>query len=732
MLAKVVYLSRLSLDQINGRQFFTAYVDDPESQMHGKKLKCSGFLPLERPELPLILDGELKNSGQDTVFFFNTVSFDGRNDPKKIAAFMRRCGIPCSDEKVAPILAVAVKYNGIFEMSRRTDAEELLIAVPGINATLAISITLKIREIMQEWLVFQKLRFHATDNIVSFTRQISRRFPDDAAERLEKDPYQVQMETGVNFRVIDKMALEAHVEPLSPKRIEALIFDAAKALMSGGNTCITFRQIVARVRGMAQKTGKEIPEPLLRDALSKASFLTVDPEFPDFYYTENLLDAEKTAAQEFIRLQASARPIPFHPEIIRKEEEAAGRPFGQQQMEAFQLLRETGICILNGDPGTGKTTTLRSMLSYLEQVWKLEYNKPLKICVMAPSGRAAQRAKESTGREANTIHKVLRYQPDPVKKYTCRGPEDPLDADIIVIDEVSMMGIEIFAQLLKTIKSGSLLLLVGDPNQLQSVDAGDVLNDLLSSGYTNTCHLTEVFRQSGESRIAVNAKKIIAGNSELQPGKDFKVFETTPTDTADCLRTVVMQHLSKHTSESIQILAPMKGGACGILNANLILEPIFNQEKRSIKIGKYSSGTEKRYKIKDRVIFLANNYRLGYFNGDVGYITDFSKKDITVLVGGDTEIVVPEESWSDMALSFACTIHKSQGSEYENVIIVLQKEAERMLDRNLLYTAVTRAKKTCTIISEPGTINKAIETERIGNRHTNLCARIERLAAAVA
>ncbi|MCR5624236.1 MAG: AAA family ATPase, partial [Lachnospiraceae bacterium] len=426
-------------------------------------------------------------------------------------------------------------------------------------------------------------------------------------------------------------------------------------------------------------------------------------------YSKSLKRAEERAANNVKRL-AINKAEPFSEQYIPIIEKECGMAFGKEQREAFFMFRDRGIKILTGGPGTGKTTTVKGL------ILNYRYMHPNhKIKLAAPTGRAAQRLAESTGMPAQTVHKLLNYVPYGDNP-TCKDGNDPIDADFIVIDEASMLDIELFDMLLEAVKNDTTILLVGDIHQLESVGAGAVLRDLLSAKTVNIKHtfLTEVFRQKGGSPIIDNSIKINNGEFDLETTDDFQVFKEA--NQIDCFNRVKELYLSLYNSNDLydtQILCPSYKGESGIDKLNVSIRDTLNPNGKTLVYG------WQKYRVGDKVIMTKNNMELGYYNGDIGVIKEIVEDNLTVSVK-DTDITLSRENFDDLSLAYAITVHRSQGSEFENVIVVLPKEPKSLLVRNLFYTAVTRAKKRVFIVTEGEALKTAIITDRTDDRRTKL------------
>lgn len=698
------YVKSLFYDAENGRNSFILKRRDTE-----ETVKVVGRFCLQQRGLPLCIDGNWKDSEYGKEFHIAHIALHAF-DAESMEQFFKELGIILLPRQVKKLMEVTPE--GMFEVSGHKDIEIQVSKRSGIELYKCVEIFTKIRFLIQELELFQII-LKAKGNCEDI-RKIMKAFLYNAMEVIESNPYEIIAKTDVSFLIIDRIAMERGEDPCSKERITAMLTWLIQRAVSQGDVYITDSYIYRAVSGM----DKRISQERIREVLKQHPDLISDGINKERYYEKELYREEIKAAKAFARLQHNAVDLPFYEEYIDIIERKRGRKFGKEQREAFMLLSSTGIKLLTGDPGTGKTTTENSLLEYLELLWQVMYGRKPEIVLCAPSGRAAQRMKETTGRNALTVHKLIEYQLIGNRIY-CKNEEDPLQADIVIVDEVSMLGISMFRKLLGAVKNGSLVLLVGDSNQLQSVDAGNVLMDLIDSGYVDRCHLTEVFRQGNESFINRNAKRIIQGRMPLYEGKDFALISCTPGETQKLLIQGSQRLIEESgDSDKIQILTPLRKGSCGVWKANELLQSIMNPDKGGICYGL------RNFRPKDRVIMMNNNYMLDYYNGDIGHILEVDQRSMKIRLE-DHEVILLKELYKDVDLAYACTIHKSQGSEYDYVLIVLQEEAMGMLDQNLLYTAVTRGRKKVVILYENDTISRAVTTHQRRKRNSSLADRID-------
>jgi len=382
-----------------------------------------------------------------------------------------------------------------------------------------------------------------------------------------------------------------------------------------------------------------------------------------------------------------------------------------------------GICILTGGPGTGKSTSIRALLMLLRM-------RKIDVALAAPTGRAAKRLSEATGAQAKTLHRLLEYAPHD-NSYQ-RNEDNPLPYQFVVVDEFSMVDILLFYHLLKALPRESHLLLVGDADQLPSVGPGNVLRDLLRCEAVPSIRLTELFRQAKQSKIIVNAHRINAGhmpNTKVEATSDFFFMaEEDPLRVQQIVLELVQRRLPARyhfkPMTDIQVLSPMYKGPVGVSILNEKLQAHLNPTSAAqVELG------DRVLRIGDKVMQIRNNYDKGVFNGDVGWIRSIHKENATLKVefveeAGPLFVSYEFHELDELILAYAVTVHKSQGSEYPVVIIPLVKEHRMLLQRNLLYTAITRAKRFCVLVGQPYALELAVRNDRVALRNTALAERL--------
>ncbi len=571
----------------------------------------------------------------------------------------------------------------------------------------ANTLYLRIKRTLTEYELFHEiLQLGGTYTNVSL---LISNYKERAISMLYQDPYMTGHICRFPFFVCESIAFKLKIGPMDIRRAKGLLNYAMDAVINNGDCFATIQIIKSEC-----------------DKLQRNSIIGITPiEYiismcilDDYYIVENnhiykkyMKENQDILANNIVRLMRSAKDLTFNNDVLVKLEKSSVITFSDSQKEAMNSLKKEGIKIITGGPGTGKTTLINLIIKYCSMVFP---NKG--ICLSAPTGCAAQNLAQKTSHIAETIHKTLGIQPYSKEKLMVTKV---LTDYVYIIDEASLIDMELASILFSAIPSNSIIILVGDVDQLPSVRAGNLLDDLINAGI-ETYRLTETFRQESGSSIIENAYKINNGDINLNiSSSDFQIWEAENEE--DAINLCLM--LADKGVDGWQLLCPTKKHNCGSIN---LCNQIQNERKMT---GIYKKYGNTNYFIDDHIIMLENNYEVGFFNGESGIITDIDEDGVEVNFGNDKSLYIKNVYLSQMALAYAITIHKSQGAEYENVIILLTAKAGHMINRNLLYTAVTRAKKTVNIIEEKGLLKKAI-TNLSKKRMSDLDIQIKNLLAA--
>ncbi|MCQ5075514.1 ATP-dependent RecD-like DNA helicase [Alistipes shahii] len=547
----------------------------------------------------------------------------------------------------------------------------------------------------------------------AYAAKIYREYGKESIDKVRENPYRLADDIwGIGFKTADGIAAKMGYEKEDPRRCRSGILYTLGQLSDEGHVYAGEEQLV-KTAGQLLEAG----ETAIRDTLAgmlQAEDLILDKDaiyLPPFYHAEcgtsrRLRDlAESTGRSLFDGL--------FDPSSLTAE---TGIEYDEVQLAAIRQAVTSKVMVLTGGPGTGKTTTTQGIIAALKKAG-------LRVLLAAPTGRAAKRMSEATGMEAKTIHRLLEYNPQDGYK---RNDENPLEGDALIVDECSMIDILLMNNLLKAVPVGMRLVFVGDIDQLPSVGAGNVLRDIIDSQRIPVVRLVRIFRQAQKSRIVMNAHTINQGRfPDTSNGRDTDFFfmrEDDPERAAETIVRLVKERLPRAYRESpdrIQVLTPMQRGVVGAANLNLLLQQALNPSGPSLGRGGYT------YRQGDRVMQLRNNYAKEVFNGDLGYIREVDTEDRMLTVDFDGKKVEYDVTELDeLTLAYATTIHKAQGSEYPIVVMPVLMPHFVMLQRNLIYTGITRAKKICVLIGATKALAYAVRNMSVLKRNTSLRERL--------
>ncbi len=561
----------------------------------------------------------------------------------------------------------------------------------------------------------------------TFAARIWKAYEDEALAVVREDPYRLALDIfGIGFKTADRLALNLGVPRESPRRAQAGVLHVLGAFSDDGHVYAP-RPALVESAALLLEVGAELAEEAVSD-LSGARQVVLEP-LPggegEAVYLPALHTAEIGAAARMEALLATpvGRVDIDVDRALGWFEERHRIDLAEEQREAIRRAVSRKVLVITGGPGTGKTTLVNAVVEILEK-------KSRKILLAAPTGRAARRLGDLTGREARTIHRMLEFSPRTATFE--RNPARPLDVDVLVLDEVSMVDIVLFHHVLKALPPHCQLVLVGDVDQLPSVGPGNVLRDLIRSRAVDVVRLTKIFRQAEESLIITNAHRVNRGEMPvLTPaaeGADFLFIEKEePLEILEEVKRLVSEEIPRRYRldpiEEIQVLAPMHKGDIGATNLNQALGALLNRRTESVTKG------ERILRLGDRVMQIRNNYQLDVFNGDIGRIESMDPESREVRIRFDDRLVAYDTGDLDEVVpAYACSIHKSQGSEYPCVVVPLHTQHFVMLQRNLLYTALTRGKRLVVIVGSRKALALAVRNNRIEERYTRLAERLARLA----
>ncbi len=597
------------------------------------------------------------------------------------------------------------------------NAPERMREVPGIGAAVTRAIAAAWRDSsgLRELTVF--LRGHGL--AASHARHIHKFYGKDALEVVRRDPYVLARTIhGIGFRTADAVAEKLGIPRNSIQRARAAVLYLLERMSDEGHVYSPFEHLEGQFR-----TALEMEPELAREAVNElaASGEVVVEQADDHtaVYLARLHEAEVNVARRIAELNAGRA---MNKDLIQRALDAAVRSseleLSPEQKSALRCALASRVTVITGGPGTGKTTLLRSLLAALAEVG-------LKPTLAAPTGRAARRLQEASGRDAKTIHRLLEYSPE--SGGFVRGKEFPLRTNYLIIDEASMMDVELASSLLSALTANCSLLLVGDRDQLPSVGPGSVLKDVIASDFVPVVQLREVYRQARRSLIVANAHRLNRGEfpdiSNDAEG-DFFFFERNAAeDVLATIKQLVQQRLIGRFGISdpreIQVLTPMNRGPLGTHILNRELQSLLNPSGRELRAG------DRVFREGDRVIQLRNNYDKDVFNGSIGRIVAIDSDKARVSVAfEETRAEYDLSELDELALAYAISVHKSQGSQYPAIVMPIHSSHYLMLRRNLLYTAITRAERVCVLVGTRSALQQAVRNQDERLRFSRLAARL--------
>jgi len=542
-------------------------------------------------------------------------------------------------------------------------------------------------------------------------------YGDGAMAILRNNPYQLAEDiSGISFKGADKIAMEMGIAKDSDARLEAGVAHTLQQATHHGHLFQPAGELLDEAVQLLDIARDPVEAALLRGVA--AGKIVRDG---DACYTPKQFEAEKGTADYLKRListPSESIDILNMENALKWVQKKLSIELAEEQQEAIRTGLTAKVMIITGGPGTGKTTVINSLLAILDR-------KTVSYALAAPTGRAAKRMEEATDHDAQTLHRLLEFSPKFGGFVRCET--DPLMRDLVIVDEASMIDMQLMFSLVKALPPFARLILVGDVDQLPSVGAGNVLMDIIASQVVPVVRLKTIFRQSAQSGIVVNAHRINIGEHPAFNTEDFFLIDRPQPERAlETIVEIVTERLPKTFNldpiRDIQVLSPMRRGETGMLRVNEALQAAMNPDGEPIAKRDLRKG--------DKVMQLRNNYELDVYNGDVGVITqvDTAAKEVEVAYDGQRRVLYGFDDLDDLGLAYAMTVHKSQGSEYPAVVIPMLSQHYMMLQRNVLYTAITRGKRLVVLVGEEKAINMAVHNSRIARRNTRLTERLRNQA----
>ena len=616
-----------------------------------------------------------------------------------------------------------------------------LIEVPGIGR-------LRVERIKESWAEQKEIKnimlfLQSHDVSTAHATKIYKTYGNQSIEIVKENPYRLADDIwGIGFRTADIIAGKMGFGEERFARLRSGIMYALNQLADEGH-CYGTREQVLTAAGELLKVDEALLVMTLDEMMRQRDVIVEKAKVPadetaDGVLHESVDEMAETQIEEAIYLQPfffsemgtakrldailhGMRSFRIQPEgLLERIGKKTGMQYDDIQQQAILAAIRNKVLVLTGGPGTGKTTTTLGIIAAYREAGA-------GIILAAPTGRAAKRLSETTGMEAKTIHRLLEVKPP--NGYQ-RNEENPLEGDVLIVDECSMIDIILMYNLLKAVPDNMTLILVGDVDQLPSVGAGNVLSDIIASGCIPVVKLERIFRQAQGSRIIMNAHRINKGQAiDTRGGRNADFFfaaQETPEEAADLIVKYVSENLPRYYHadpiRDIQVLTPMQRGLVGAVNLNQRLQDTLNRTRIFLRRG----GTE--YRIHDKVMQIRNDYNKEVYNGDIGFISsvDMDERELTVNFEG-RDVTYDATELDELVLAYACTIHKSQGSEYPIVVMPFMMTHYIMLQRNLLYTGVTRAKKILVLVGEKKAVSMAINNNKAVGRNTRLKERIRKI-----
>lgn len=676
-------------------------------------ITCVGTMPFFNQGDNVEMEGEIVyHDKYGEQFNISSISLLKPSSRSSIIKFLSSGNLKGIGKKTAEAIYEAFGKDSIDLVYQNTDR---LLEVEGIGKKKLEDIKLSVEETRDSRRSIEYLQ--GLNISYSLAMKIYQKYGESTIDLVKHNPYKlVEDIRGIGFAMADNIALNMQMDSSSKFRISAGLYHVLNAEADlNGHTCLKLDYLVDKSTSLLKLEAEKIKE-VINDDVIAGKLVLVSIEDVNYIYSASLLKAEKSVAMALASKidEKYIFDIDFDYDLS---------VFSDEQREAIKMAFESMVLVITGGPGTGKTTIINAICKILSK------NK-LSYALAAPTGRAAKRIKESTGEDAYTIHRLIGIRPDEiVAEY---NEDNPIEKDYLIVDEMSMVDIHLMKNLLAAVGEKTAIILVGDSDQLPSVGPGNVLKDILDTDIKSV-RLKKIFRQAGKSNIIVNAHRINEGKYPIlnEKDKDFFFIDADNRNFMDNLINLLKVRLPEYYKfdpiKDIQILSPSKKTDWGVANINDKIQEAINKENESLKVN------NRLFKLKDKVMQVRNNYDLkainhgddfdeGVYNGDIGFVEKIDTIDESLDVRFDDGRLIryKKEDIKDLDLSYAITIHKSQGSEFPCLIIPMMQVAPMLLTRNLLYTGVTRARKIVILLGKKNILKTMVDNNRSNRRFTNL------------
>ena len=712
-----VYKRTVFRDEKTGFTIFSVETDSDEVPKSGSGgTVCKGNVARFPPGIPIRVNGELNTN--DDGAYIKVISCVPETE--KISAgisFLSGGEFPgIGIKKAEKIMNKA--GNDLFAFCKNEEAKHILTEDGTLTQEEAEKVVARVNgySAMQE--VFTWISKYG--GTCEDAEQIYDIYGNDSIEKIRSSPYFSGLYC-MKYSTREAIGRERSVRTHDGKRIKSLVREAFRIAEGSGSTCVTMKMLLRICSGIETSANmgyRTLPICIAAYVMEDTkNYKIVEWEGTVYIYRKLIFDEEARAASHVKRIMRSGQEE-YDEGSIEEIEKELGIQYNEEQKEAVALAGKTGIVLLTGGPGTGKSTTIKGMISYFRQI-----RPEGKIALCAPTGSAAKRIRELTGDDAETIHRLMEVRPFDNGMLACRDEYNQLPYDMIIADEFSMTDTELFMMFMSGVKNGALVVLAGDDDQLSSVGPGNVFHDMIESGLFRTCRLTKVYRQDGGSSILKNAEKIRNGRTDLIEDKNTEIIYVDTDEEAE--KTVLDIASEDFGNDSVRLYTPVRNPAyrIGKTNMNMMMRDIKRKDRPENEPKLVYGGVV--FSEGDPIIMCRNNYRTGYMNGDEGYVwkvheTGDGRKYLEVNIDNDLKVISGGDL-DDIDLAYALTTHKSQGSECDISIIIVPEKPAGMLIRNLIYVAATRArKKNIFVVQKRRSLEKAITTDGRPRRITGL------------